>query len=125
MKRALLSAILSCLVASSAQAEEWKLRADDLPLTQDEARALTSDTTLSFYDDGQSRYFSDGRYTYTYSEKNGGGTAYGRFAVQDDGSVCVTYPNGFGRCDLYVMAGERLVLINQKGERYPVRPATS
>jgi len=117
---AILAAI--ALLASPLRATEWNLRDDDLPLTATEAQVLTNDTTLTFYDDGRSHYFPDGRYTYTYSDQNGGGTAYGEFDIQDDGSICVTYRNGFARCDLYVRAGERLVLINQKGERYPVRP---
>ncbi|MGV6849752.1 MAG: hypothetical protein ACWA5A_15365 [Marinibacterium sp.] len=110
------------VVASAAIAGEWRLRSGDVPLDPAETRDLANRGDIVFYDDGRSRYFADGRYSYTYSAKNGGGTALGTYAIQDDGSVCVQYPNGFDRCDLYVRSGDRLVLITEDGTRFPVRP---
>ncbi|MEX0318478.1 MAG: hypothetical protein AB3N21_11035 [Ruegeria sp.] len=118
MRRYLIPAL--CL-ATPLAAADWSLRQDDVPLSRAELEALEG-RTLTFYDDGQSRYLADGAYTYTYSAKNGGGTAFGTYRIAEDGSICTEFQNGFSRCDLYVHSGERLVLINEKGERYPVRP---
>lgn len=111
-----------CAGASAALASDWSLRSGDTPLTIREATDLTRDSTLVFYDDGQSKYSAGGSYSYTYSATNGGGTAFGVYTIQADGSICVTFRNGFDRCDLYVRSGDRLVLITQDGDRYPIRP---
>lgn len=113
--------ILSTFVATPLWAAEWATKPGDVPLNQQELAALEGQT-LTFYDDGQSRFSAGGAYSYTYSAINGGGTAYGTFSIADDGSVCIQYRNGFSRCDLYVRSGERLILIDEKGDRYPVRP---
>lgn len=77
--------------------------------------------TITFFDDGQSRFFEDGRYTYTYA--NDGGTGYGYFEIRDDSTICVDFVTGFSRCDLYVLDGAgRLVIITETGDRFPVRP---
>lgn len=77
--------------------------------------------TITFFDDGQSRFFNDGRYTYTYA--NDGGTGYGYFEIKDDSTICVDFVNGFSRCDMYVVdAADRLVVITEAGDRFPVRP---
>lgn len=78
--------------------------------------------SLTFYDDGVSRYSPGGSYSYTYSALNGGGTAFGTYQIEADNSLCVLFRNGFDRCDLFVRNAGRLVLITQQGERYPVRP---
>jgi len=41
--------------------------------------------------------------------------------IGDAGMVCVTYDSGPERCDMFVMSGDRLVLLTDSGERYPVR----
>lgn len=114
-------AIIAFLVASPVLAEGWVLRPGDVPLTRNELAALAG-RTLNFYDDGQSRFSAGGAYSFTYSVENGGGTAFGTYRIAEDGSICVDFRNGFSRCDLYVHNGDRLILINEKGERYPVRP---
>lgn len=113
--------IAAVCAATPLGAEEWVTRPGDVPLQTAELAALAGQT-LTFYDEGQSTYSAGGAYSYTYSAANGGGTAFGTYSLAEDGSVCVKYRNGFSRCDLYVRNGERLILINQKGERYPVRP---
>lgn len=113
--------LLLSLISFPAMAAEWSLRSGDNPFTPEEAAALEG-RTLTFYDDGRSKYEAGGVYSYTYSEVNGGGTAWGEYRVMPDGSICVDFQNGFDRCDLFVRAGGRLVLITEDGERYPVRP---
>ncbi|MGV6804562.1 MAG: hypothetical protein ACWA49_10180 [Ruegeria sp.] len=112
--------IAAAFAATPLGADEWVTRPGDVPLDPKELDALAG-RTLTFYDDGRSKYSAGGAYSYTYSAANGGGTAYGTYSIAADGSVCVKYRNGFTRCDLYVRNGERLILINEKGERYPVR----
>lgn len=113
--------LLFLLSSGSVSAAEWVLRHGDVQLTTAELQALEG-RVLTFYDDGQSRYSTGGAYSYTYSAVNGGGTAYGTYEVAEDGSICTAFRNGLRRCDLFVHNKGRLVLINEKGERYPVRP---
>ncbi len=113
--------ILALLTASPAVAAEWPTKPGDVPLSPEELKALAGQT-FTFYDDGQAEFSAGGAYSYTYSAANGGGTAYGSYRIAEDGSVCIAYRNGFSRCDLYVRSGERLILIDEKGDRYPVRP---
>ena len=110
--------ILPLLIASPLSAAEWPTKPGDVPLTSEELDALEGQT-LTFYDDGQSKFSAGGAYSYTYSS---GDSAFGTYSIAEDGSVCIAYRNGFSRCDLYVRSGERLILIDEKGNRYPVRP---
>ena len=113
-------AVALVLLAAPALAQEWKLRDGDVPLEPGALAERLVGRTVTFYDDGQSYYFPDGRYTYTYA---GGGVAYGYFRLGEGGTVCVEFVNGFSRCDRYVRAGARLVLLTEDGERFPVRPS--
>jgi hypothetical protein len=111
--------VLTLLIAGTAHAQGFDQRSNDFPLTAEELQTRLSGQILTFYDDGQSEFFPDGRYSYTYADE--GGTAYGYWKITD-GAVCVSFLNGFERCDLYVSDGARLVLLDEKGARYPVRP---
>ncbi len=110
--------ILALLFAGPAIAVEWPTKPEDIPLSPEELDALAGQT-FTFYDDGQAAFSAGGAYSYTYAS---GDAAFGTYSIADDGSVCIAYRNGFCRCDLYVRSGGRLVLIDEKGDRYPVRP---
>ncbi|WP_298839795.1 hypothetical protein [uncultured Roseobacter sp.] len=110
---------LFIVLALPVAAQDWALRSSDRALDATETRALTEGQTLTFFDDGQSKYSAGGAYSYTYAS---GQTAYGAYRIQPDGTVCITFRNGFGRCDRYVESAGRIVLLTEKGERYPVRP---
>ncbi|WP_170469466.1 hypothetical protein [Ruegeria arenilitoris] len=110
--------IFALLAASPVSAAEWPTKPGDTRLTPDELDALAG-RTLTFYDDGQAKFSAGGAYSYTYAS---GDAAFGTYSIAEDGSVCIAYRNGFSRCDLYVRSGERLILIDEKGDRYPVRP---
>ena len=116
----ILSALLVIAGAIAAVADSWALRDSDRVLSRAEVDALTQGRTIEFYDDGQSRYFEDGGYSYTYAS---GAQAFGRYSIADDGTVCIEYRNGFDRCDRYVEAGGRIVLLTEDGLRFPIRPA--
>ena len=107
------------LMSGPALAQDWNLRTTDRVLPRAEVLDLIDGQTLVFFDDGQSKFSIGGAYSYTYA--NGGGTAFGRYEIGDDGTVCIAFRNGFGRCDRYVAAGARIVMLTQKGERFPIR----
>ena len=123
MKTMSLAAVLSLLLAPvPVFAVEWRLRPGDTPLPAEELAELPGQV-FRFHDGGESRYGAAGAYSYTYSARNGGGTAWGSYRLGPGSSVCVDFPNGMSRCDLYVRNGARVILITEKGERFPVRPA--
>ncbi|MEQ3710852.1 MAG: hypothetical protein ABNH38_03200 [Tateyamaria sp.] len=96
------------------------MRSSDTILDRGAVSVLIDGNTLTFFDDGQSKFSAGGAYSYTYA--NGGGTAFGRYEIAENGTVCIAYRNGFGRCDRYVENAGRFVLLTEKGERFPIRP---
>ncbi len=110
--------ILGLLASGPAWCAEWPTKPGDVPLSAQELEALAG-RTLTFYDDGKAAFSAGGAYSYTYAS---GDAAFGTYSIAEDGSICIAYRNGFGRCDLYVRSGGRLILIDEKGDRYPVRP---
>lgn len=112
--------LLFCALAPAASAEGWALRTGDMPFAREELDGLPG-RSFQFFDGGESLYGRDGVYSYTYSPENGGGTAWGTYRINGDGSICVDFANGASRCDLYVRNGSRVILITEKGDRFPVR----
>ncbi|WP_299612929.1 hypothetical protein [uncultured Tateyamaria sp.] len=110
---------LLTVFATSASADGWALRETDKVLDRQAVIALLEGRALTFFDDGQSKFSAGGAYSYTYA--NGGGTAFGAYEVRVDGTVCIAFRNGFGRCDRYVESGGRVVMLTEKGERFPIR----
>lgn len=113
-------ALFLSLCAVCASAADWALRETDRVLSRDEVETLTTGRTIVFYDDGQSKYSAGGAYSYTYAS---GESAFGRYEIAEDGTVCIAYNNGFGRCDRYVQSGDRIVLLTENGLRFPIRPS--
>ena len=112
--------LLFCLVlfAGTASAQDWPLRSGDEILDRKALDDLASGSALTFHDDGTSRFSAGGAYSYTYA---GGATAFGAFTIADAGQICIRFRNGFGRCDTYVRNAGRLILLTEKGQRFPVR----
>lgn len=105
----------SVLLAQSEMARE-----SDRLFDHDSLDARLRGRAIVFFDDGQSRFFEDGRYTYTYADN--GGTGYGYFKVMEDSTVCIAFVTGAERCDLYVTDSRgRLVVITSTGDRFPTR----
>ncbi len=111
--------LLALVVPLPLLAAEWALRDSDHVLTREEVEDLTAGQTIVFYDEGRSKYSVGGSYSYTYAS---GESAYGQYTISADGTVCVAYRNGFGRCDRYVRSGDRIVLLTENGLRFPIRP---
>ena len=110
-------------LAAPAVAQDWALRDSDARFAPGTLGEAVAGRTLTFYDDGQSRFSAGGSYSYTYSAANGGGTQFGTWAEAEDGRICIAYRNGFSRCDMYVLAEGRMVVLTEDGGRYPTRPA--
>lgn len=110
---------LLCL-AAPVSAQDWAFRTTDTVLDGPAVSALIEDNTLVYFDDGQSKFSAGGAYSYTYA--GGGGTAFGQYEIAQDGTVCIAYRNGFGRCDRYVENAGRFVMLTERGERFPIRP---
>ncbi|GLT08980.1 hypothetical protein ACFQFQ_02925 [Sulfitobacter porphyrae] len=106
------------LAAAPATADPYAVLAGDTVLAAAEVHALIDGQTLTYHDDGQSRYFVGGAYSYSYA---GGATAYGVYDIGADGTVCVAFHNGRNRCDRFAWRDGGVVLLTQKGDRFPVR----
>ncbi|WP_245626823.1 hypothetical protein [Aestuariivita boseongensis] len=107
------------MLASAVMAQDWNLRDSDMVLDDAGLAQIADGGSLTYYDDGVSQFSAGGAYSYTYA--NNGGTAFGRFRIEGDGRICIDYRNGFSRCDMYVRNDGRLVLLTEKGERFPVK----
>ena len=114
-------ALLLSLIALPALAQEG-LRQDDTVLDRDAMRLLLAGQVIEFFDGSKSRYDEDGTYGYTYTDD--GPVWSGRYELFGDSRVCVNFENGSNRCDFFVRAGERVVLITTDGTRFPVRNRT-
>ena len=103
----------------TANAQNWKLRDSDTRLEPDQLTAVLVNQRIVFFDNGESKFSPDGAYSYTYDQ---GDSAYGRYTISDDSTVCIAFDNGFSRCDMYVRNGKKLVLLTEDGMRFPIRP---
>lgn len=98
------------------------LRASDVQLDRNGMDALLTGMVVTFYDGSKSSYAPDGSYGYTYTDD--GPVWQGQYTFDGESRVCVAFENGSSRCDMFVMDGERAVLITDDGTRFPVRNFT-
>ena len=112
---------LALIAATCAQAQQTP-RETDILYSQSELTQLVSGNMLELFTGGFSRYGADGTYDYRYEEN--GAPAPGTYEARDDSFICTVFHNGFDRCDLFVHANNRVVVIIENGERYPVREIT-
>lgn len=97
-------------------------RASDTLLSEAGLDALLSGNVVTFFDGSRSTYATDKSYGYTYTDD--GPVWRGEYTLTDDSRVCVVFENGESRCDMFVMDGERAILITRDGTRFPVRNLT-
>jgi hypothetical protein len=107
--------------ASPAFAQDG-VRATDQVLNATEMHDLLNGQMLEFFDGSKSHYAADGTYSYTYTDDGPAWT--GAFEVFDNSEVCVDFDNGSRRCDQFVLANDRTVLVTTDGLRFPVRNRT-
>ena len=111
-------ALFLALFALPATAQQ---RASDTAFTAEDLAETLSGQRVEFFDASAARYYADGTYEYRYSPDD----PVWRGTWETAGTeVCVTFDNGFSRCDAYVLDGERLVMIIEDGTRFPVRGVT-
>lgn len=111
---------LVALIATPANADGH--RPSDSLLDMAGMDALLTGNVITFYDGSKSTYRPDGSYGYTYTDD--GPIWRGEYTLSDDSQVCVEFEGGSTRCDMFVMDGERPVLITSDGTRFPVRNLT-
>ena len=95
------------------------LRSGDRPLDVGELATRLAGSAVTFYDGSRAHYGAEGAYGYRYTPEDP--EFSGRYRTAGDGEVCVVFENGLDRCDTYVEADGRLVLITADGLRFPVR----
>jgi len=113
-------ALIPLLLAAPVTAQEYATRATDTLPTAETLATQILDHDLEYFDGGISRYNTDGSYTWTYSAANGSGVWEGTHTIADN-VVCILFTTGQERCDMFVTVGERLTVITEDGERYPIR----
>lgn len=114
--------IVIFVLAANQISAQAGMRDSDIKLSKSELTEILSDQVLEFYTNGLATYWSDGRYDYRY-EPNGA-RAPGHYEIMADSTVCTSFLSGFHRCDYIVRANDRIVMIIENGERYPVRQIT-
>ena len=79
-------------------AAEWLTKPGDVPSVTHRSWNGLAGRTLTFYDDGQSKFSAGGAYSYTYAS---GESAFGTYSIARGWQrLHSQYRNGFGRCDL-------------------------
>lgn len=111
---------LAFMVTSPAVADGH--RASDSLLDMAGMDALLKGNVITFYDGSKSTYAPDGSYGYTYTDD--GPVWRGEYTLSDESRVCVVFENGESRCDMFVMDGDRAILITRDGTRFPIRNFT-
>lgn len=96
------------------------MRDDDILFTMADLDTRLRGQTLIFYDDGEAQYFTNDSYRYTYADS--GGSAEGQYKIFPGSIVCIDFTNGFSRCDRFVLNNDRLVMITETRNRFPIRP---
>ena len=114
-------ALAFMVVALPVSAQEGLL-ANDLSMSATDLDSHLRGQVLEFFDGSKSRYGSDSRYGYTYTDD--GPVWAGEYQTFDDSRVCVAFDNGSERCDTIVLDGSRTILITDEGLRFPVRNMT-
>lgn len=120
MTRFFLCALLPLLSATPAFAQDYAARPSDDSPSADALSALILDQDLEYFDGGVSRYNTDGTYSWSFDPANGGGVWYGHHEMTEN-IICITFVTGVERCDMFVLANDRLVALTADGQRFPVR----
>lgn len=114
--------VLVLLLMPATAFAQAGIRTTDTKFDEAGMAELLSGRLVEFFDGSKSRYGSDGSYAYTYTDDGPEWT--GTYRVEQDSVVCVDFDNGSSRCDRFIRAGERLVLVIEDGTRFPVRNLT-
>ena len=113
--RLTLIATLATLTATPALSADWNIRPWDTRLSPAQITARIHGQSVTFPDGATATYEATGAYSYTYQ---GGNRFEGTWEMAEDGAICTTFSSGHDRCDLYVLQGDTLMLINESGGRF-------
>lgn len=120
---ALLVALLTACASESGPGAAPK--ADEVPLTTDEVRALHAKTVIDYRmengDAGRSVYAGDGTLRTTYMGRQGTDTDTGRVTYKDDGEFCIAWQKWEASCWRYFKAGDRYLSHEVGGKKRTVR----
>jgi len=109
----------SLISLGALYAAEWNIKSTDKRISGSELKNLVTGKTIFFpQSSSQEIYKLDGTYEFKFRGKAFPSDYYEFHA---DGRRCITTQTG-RRCDLYVYnSAGKLMLINQKGQRYKAR----
>ena len=79
---------------------------------------ILSGQTIEFFDASMASYGADGTYEYRYRPED---PVWRGIWDAEGAEVCVTFENGFARCDTFIRSGDRLVMVIADGTRFPVK----
>lgn len=113
-------ALIPLLFATPVYAQDFMPRGGDTLPSAETLATTILDLDLEYFDGGVSRYNTDGSYSWTYSQANGGGVWEGTHTMTDN-VVCILFTTGQERCDMFVTSGDRLTVLTEDGDRYPIR----
>lgn len=95
----------------------WATRPGDRRLSADELTKLVVGQSVRFEDQSQAMLRADRTYILTDSD---GSTYPARWDMTPDGVLCLRFPRGGARCDVFVRNGAALALISRRGRRLAV-----
>ncbi len=113
-----LIALVAVSIQTSAVAAQG-VQDDDARFSASGLSDAIAGQTLEFFDGSLASYADSAAYEYRYRPDEP--PFVGKWRATDESEVCVTFNNGFSRCDVIVRSGDRLVLITEDGLRFPVR----
>jgi hypothetical protein len=105
--------LIACMAAEIAYGPAY---AAEVPATKQEIVKSFVGKTAWFSYGGHATYSADGSYLY-YDRSSG--ASRGKYTI-NDGSICVNFYTGHSRCDSIHKDGNDFILINNKGEKYPI-----
>lgn len=120
---ALLVALLAACASDGGSSAASK--AEEVPLSIDEVRALHTKTVLDYKmengDSGRSLHAGDGTLRTTYMGRQGTDTDTGRVTYKDDGEFCIAWQKWESSCWRYYKAGDKYVSHEVGGKKRTVR----
>ncbi|PRY21158.1 hypothetical protein CLV78_11031 [Aliiruegeria haliotis] len=111
--------LISALILIPAMAAAQGVRESDRLLAANDLVDRLGGHVATFYDGSTAQYAASGDYSYRYTPDDP--AFVGTYETASDSRICVTFENGFDRCDTYVEASGRLVLVTADGLRFPVK----
>jgi hypothetical protein len=88
--------------------------------SQEEIAAAFIGKTVDFSDGGVSKYGTDGRYTFTFTNFWDNDRSAGTYSIRPS-TICVKFDDGFSRCDTIYVDNGKFTLVNKDGKSFELR----